>query len=131
MAITKNVARQELIVARVTGTFGTGYDVPLQAVYPAIEIPQNAVVVGGHLVVDDVTSASVVAAVGDGLAGTRYGSSISCNALALTALVPTGYKYTVQDTIDITISGATPAAYGTFELVVEYIVDGRAEFSQG
>jgi hypothetical protein len=131
MAITKNPARQELIVARVTGTFGTGYDVPLQAVYPAVEIPQNAVVVGGHFVVSDVTTASVAVAVGDGVSGTHYASGINGNALGLTALVPTGYKYPVQDTIDITVSAATPAAYGTFELVVEYIVDQRAEFSQG
>jgi hypothetical protein len=131
MAIIKDFGRQELIVARVTGTFGTGYNVPLQAVYPAIEVPQGAVIVGGHFVVSDVTTASVAVAIGDGTLGTRYASGINANALGLTALVPTGYKYTVQDTIDITVSAATPAAYGTFELVVEYIVDGRAEFSQG
>jgi len=131
MAITKSVERQELIVARVTGTLGTGYNVAVQGVFTAVEIPQNAVVIGGHFVVDDVTSGSVVAAIGDSVSGTRYGSNINCNALALTALVPTGYKYPAQSTIDITISGATPAAYGTFELVVEYIIDGRAEFSQG
>lgn len=130
MAITKNSGRQEVIAARVTGTFGTGADIPVQGTYEAIDIPFGAVVVGGHFVVSDATTATVDVHV-QSAALAVYAANIDGAATGLTALVPTGYKYTAPDTIDIMVDTADPAAAGTWELVVEYIVDGRSAFSEG
>lgn len=131
MAITKNAGRQEVIAARVTFTFGTGADVAVQGTYAAIDVPNGAVVVGGHLNISDATTATVDVNIGDGGLTTRYAAAVDGAATGLTALVPTGYKYTDADTIDVNITVADPAAAGTAELVVLYIVDGRSAFSQG
>lgn len=130
MAITKKSGRQEVIAARVTGTFGTGADVSATGTYPAIDVPEGAVVVGGHFVVSDATTATVdVHVQSEALA--VYAADIDGAATGLTALTPTGYKYTAADTIDLMIDTAAAEAAGTWELVVEYIVDGRAAFSEG
>lgn len=131
MAITKKPGRQEIVSAKVTWTFGTGADVTVQGTYPAIDLPANAVVIGGYLNITDATTATVDVSVGDGGSATRYASAVDGAAVALTALTVTGYKYSEPDTIDVTITTADPAAAGTAELVVNYVVDGRAAFSQG
>jgi len=131
MTIKLQSGRQEVITARVTWTFGTGADVPLQAVYPAIQVPEGAIILGGHLYVSDATTAAVTAAIGDGLVADRYLGATTAAATGLTALVPTGYKYLTQDTIDVTIAGADPAAAGVAELIVRYLRVNRVEFSQG
>ena len=131
MAITKKAGRQEVISARVDFTFGTGADVPLIGVYPAIDVPQGAVVVSGFVYVSDATTATVDINIGDGGSSTRYVAAVDGAATGLTALVPTGYEYTAADTIDVAITVADPAAAGAATLVVNYVVDGRAAFSQG
>jgi hypothetical protein len=131
MTIKLNVGRQEVITARVAFTLGTGLDVSAQAVYPAIQVPQGAIILGGHLYVSDDTSASVKIAVGDATLGTRYASNIAADSVALTALVPTGFQYPTQDNVTITVSGATAAATGAAELIIRYLKVNRAEFSQG
>lgn len=131
MAITKKAGRQEIIAAKVDFTFGTGADVAVQGTYPAIDVPAGAIVVGGYLNITDATTATVDVNVGDGGSTTRYASAVDGAATGRTALTLTGYKYTTPDTIDVVITVADPAAAGTAELVVEYIVDGRAAFSQG
>lgn len=131
MAITKKPGRQEVVSAKVTWTFGTGADVAVQGTYPAIDLPANAVVIGGYLNITDATTATVDVSVGDGGSATRYASAVDGAAVALTALTVTGYKYSEPDTIDVKITTADPAAAGTAELVVNYVVDGRAAFSQG
>jgi hypothetical protein len=131
MAITKKPARQEIIAARVVASLGSSGDISAQATYEAIEVPAGAIVIGGYINITDATTASVVIDVGDGGVGNRYKNDVAADSTGLTALVPTGYKYTTADTIDLTIAGATPAATGEVELVVQYIVDGRAAFTQG
>jgi hypothetical protein len=131
MAITKAPGRQEVVCARVTGTFGTGNDVAATGTYAAIDVPTGAVVVGGHLVISDATTATVDVHVGDGGVDNRYANNVDGAATGLTALVPTGYVYPAKDTIDIMIDTAAPEAAGAFELVVLYVVDGRVAFSQG
>jgi hypothetical protein len=131
MAIKLNVGRQEVITARVAFTLGTGLDVSAQAAYAAIQVPQGAIILGGHVYVSAVTSASVKIAVGDAGLGTRYVSNVAADSTGLTALVPTGYQYTTQDNILVTISGATAATAGTAELIIRYLRVNRAEFSQG
>jgi hypothetical protein len=131
MAITKKVGRQEVIAAKVDFTLGTGKDVSAVAVYGAIDVPEGAVVVGGYVNVSDATTATVDINIGDGGLSTRYASAVDAAATGLTALVPTGYKYTAADTIDVAITVAAAEAAGTAELVVLYIVANRTEFSQG
>lgn len=131
MAITKDVGRQEVIAARVVVTLGTGNDIGVQGTYGAVDVPEGAIVVGGHLNVSDATTATVDIHIGDGGVANRYADNVDGAATGLTALTITGYKYTAADTIDVMIDTADPAAAGQFELVVLYIVDGRAAFSQG
>jgi hypothetical protein len=131
MSIKLQTGRQEVITARVAWTFGTGKDVLVQGAYPAIQVPKGAIILGGHVYVSDDTSASVTIAVGDAGSATRYVSGINGAAVALTALVPTGYQYTAQDNILVTIGGADPTATGAAELIVRYLVVNRVEFSQG
>jgi hypothetical protein len=131
MAIKLKPGRQEVITARVTWTFGTGADVSAQAAYPAIQLPQGAVVLGGHLYVSGATSASATVAIGDTGVTNRYLGATSVAGTGLTALVPTGYVTPAQSTIDVLLGGATAAAAGTAELIVRYIRINRAEFTQG
>lgn len=132
MAITKKSGRQEIISAKVTWTFGdTDADIAVQGTYPAIDVPEGAVVVGGYLNITDATTATVDVSIGDGGSTARYASAVDGATVALTALTVTGYVYTAADTIDVLIATADPAAAGTAELVVNYVVDGRAAFSQG
>lgn len=131
MAITKNSARQEVIAARVVVTLGTGNDIGVQGTYAAVDVPAGAIVVGGHINVSDATTATVDINVGDGGVVDRYAGNVDAGATGLTALTITGFKYTTPDTIDLLVDVADPAAAGQVELVVMYIVDGRAAFSQG
>jgi hypothetical protein len=131
MSITKNYGRQEVIAAKVDFTFATAGDVGVIGVYPAIDVPEGAVVVGGYVNISDATTATVDVNIGDGVLSTRYATAVDGAAVALTALVPTGYVYPAPDTIDVAITVADPSAAGTAELVVLYIVVNRAEFSQG
>lgn len=129
--IIKNPGRQEVICARVTGTFGTGNDIETTGTYAAIDVPVGAIVVGGHLYISDATTATVDVHVGDGGVDNRYANNVDGAATGLTALTVTGYKYTEKDTIDLMIDTANPAAEGAFELVVLYIKENRVAFSQG
>jgi hypothetical protein len=131
MAITKDPGRQEVICARVTGTFGTGNDIAATGVYPAVDVPVGAIVVGGYIYISDATTTAVDVHVGDGGSDARYVANVDGAATGLTALVPTGYKYLEKDTIDIMIDTATPSAAGAFELVVLYVKEKRVAFSQG
>ena len=45
-----------MIAARVTGTFGTGNDIAVAGTYGAIDVPEGAIVVGGHFVISDATN---------------------------------------------------------------------------
>lgn len=131
MAVTKDPNRQEVIAARVVVTFGTGNDIAVQGTYPAIDVPEGAIVIGGHINISDATTATVDIHLGDGGVTNRYADNVDGAATGLTALTLTGYKYTAADTIDILVDTADPAAAGQAEIVVMYIKDGRAAFSEG
>jgi hypothetical protein len=64
-----------------------------------------------------------------------YLTATSVDAAARTVLVPTGTKLTTADTVDIVwdVANTTTVAptAGAARLEVQYIVDGRAKFSQG
>lgn len=131
MAITKNSGRQCPIVSNTKITFGTGKDVAATGFYPAVDLPQNAVVIDGWLVVSDATTASATAAVGPSTAPTSYLAATAIDATGKTDLTISGLVSTSPVTLGVTIAGANPVATGEAELVVIYYVNGRAEFSQG
>lgn len=121
--------RQDVLVAKAVITTGTGYDIVATGTVTALAIPAGAIVTGGYLYVTDATSASVDIHV-QSAALAVYAADIDGAATGLTALTPTGYKYLADDTIDIMIDTAAPAADGSMTLVVEYIIDGRSAFVQ-
>lgn len=133
MPIIKNSARQEVISAFVDFTFD---DVPTTATaYAALGLPVNAIVVGGDLTVTTAwnTATTATLAIGDGTTADRYLGATNLKAAARTALVPTGFTHTsVQSDINATTAyvGAAATA-GAARLRVDYIVKGRAAFSQG
>ncbi len=132
MTITKDSGRQEVVCADVGFSFDEfGASGVAEA---ALDLPQNAVVVGGFLVIDTAFDSltSDTLTVGDGDSDDLYVAGIDGTAAALSAIVPTGKKYTVPDTIDIKWTGVgTAPTQGAGRLIVEYIVDARAMFSQG
>lgn len=122
--------RQDILHARAVLKTGTGYDTVTQGTFKCIAVPAGARVLSGYVVVSDATSSSVTITVGDGGSAARYLGSTSANSTGLTALVPTGYKYTEDDTIDIVVGGANAAADGVIELYVNYVIEGRSAFVQ-
>lgn len=132
MTIKKNSARQELIAAYVDinlADLATGVDVP------AIELPANAVVTGGDVVVSQVfnSTTSDVLDVGDVTTENRYLNDGTLQALGRIALVPTGYVTTPTER-NITVrwvSGGGVPTTGAVRLSVQYYVKGRAAFAQG
>jgi hypothetical protein len=131
MSISKNSGRQEAIVAYVDinmADLASGVD------QVAINLPPNAIVIGGDIVATtafDSTSTDVID-VGDSASENRYLNDGSVHTAIRTALVPTGYV-TLPTTRQITVrwvsGGGTPTV-GSFRLMVEYYVLERAAFSQ-
>jgi hypothetical protein len=119
--------RQDVIAAKSAITFGStpAGDAAATGTYRMVAVPAGAVVVGGFLAVTGGTSANVDLHVGDGGSNNRYANNVDGAAAATTVLTLTGYKYTSDDTIDVLIDTAAPAASGGAILVVEYIIDGR------
>jgi hypothetical protein len=131
MAIKLNTGRQEVITARVTWTFGTGKDIAATGAYPAIQVPEGAIILGGHLYCDDATTGSATVAIGDSGSTARYLGATAVDATGYTPLVPTGYKYTAQSNILVTVAGANTTDAGSAELIIRYLRVNRTEFSQG
>ena len=130
MAITKNGARQDILVAELTVTYDDPTSDAAVAV-PLIDLPANAVVVGGMVVVDTVfnSTTSDVLDLGDGADDDRYtASQINLQALGMTALTITGYKYTAGDTVDMewTAGSTGTATTGQFRVILHYVIEGRA-----
>jgi len=132
MAITKLSGRQEIVSAYVDIAFG---DLTSGSNVAAIDMPVNAIVVGGDLVVttafNSATSDALI--VGDVTTTNRYLASTSIAATGRTALTLTGFTVTAtQPAVRVTWTGvgAAPTA-GAFRLRVDYIVKGRAAFAQG
>lgn len=133
MPITKNPARQEVIHAYVD--IGVA-DVVNNVAQAAIELPVGAEVLSGHLVTKEAwnSTSSDVMDVGDASSATRYLTDGNIRALnARVPLVPTGFVTTPTErnlTVTWTSGGGSPTT-GKTRLEVQYIVQGRAAFSQG
>jgi len=100
------------------------------AAVAAVKVPYGARVIGGGVLITEVFNSGTtdVLDIGDGDDDDRYsGTPVPGQALGFTALDVTGFKYTTTDYIDITqVSTGTAATTGKGILIVEYIVDGRA-----
>lgn len=129
---TKDDGRQYALVAQadiLQSDFATGVG---QAV---IELPQNAIVTGGQLIVDTAfdSATSDTGEIGDVTTAARYVGAVDLTAVARTALIPTGFKTTATETniyFENTEVGAAGTA-GVARLIVEYIIDARRNENQG
>lgn len=133
MPITRNSARQELIVAHVDINLA---DVVSGAAQAAIDVPPGAIVTGGRAITTEAwnSTSTDTLSVGDATSATRYLSGGNIRSLAANVpLVPTGFIHTAtekQITVTWTSGGGTPTT-GKVRLEVHYFVRGRAAFSQG
>ena len=130
MAITQDAGRQYPLVAKVDFTYADlGTAVTTTSIIEALKLPPGAIVTGGYL---NITTAWVgptaaTVSVGDGGSAARYLGDTNIKSTGRTALVPTGYTYTAADAIDLDLAQSVAVSTaGVGELVVEYIVDGRA-----
>ena len=132
MSISKNSARQFVVAAEVEINFSDVSGSSGVAVN-AIQLPANAMVVGGYLATDTAfnSATSDTIAVTDPSGGTILAAS-SVHAAGGVALTPKGGKSTTQGYVTVTWTGvgAAPTA-GKCRLCVTYIQAGRADFSQG
>lgn len=138
MSITKDSARQGVICATADFTFA---DVTDDTYVAAIDVPVGAIVVGGGLFVTTLFNSgtddkfSIGDQVGSATADKTEYSALSADITATglaAAVVPNGKVYTEGGTVGVVWNGSgTAMTAGVGKLVVEYIVDGRAEFSQG
>lgn len=136
MPIKKLSGRQEVIAATADFTFS---DVTSGVYAPAVDLPANAIVVGGHLAITTVFNSATddKFSIGDQVNGasaanTTYAAqSADITAAGAVPIVATGKKYASPGTVGVvwTGTGAAPSA-GVGRLTVLYIVDGRAAFSQ-
>jgi hypothetical protein len=134
MAIKKNPGRQTVITViqplNFDSTANKG-EVDAIGTFNAIDLPSNAIVVGGYLNVKTGTTVGVTVALGDVGSAARYLAATSAVTVAKTALLTPGYQHTTPTTLFITVAGATPVIAAASEIVLQYVVSGRAEFSQG
>ncbi|NKF21579.1 hypothetical protein [Solimonas marina] len=125
--------RQEIVSAilEVSATdpvaYGTAED--------AFDVPANAILVGGDLTVltpwDSGTTATFK--LGDAADDDRYtAAAIDLKTAGRTALTLTGYKHTVNELLKALFAQTgTDATVGQCRIRIDYVVQGRAAFSQG
>lgn len=134
MPITKDAGRQWPLFAEVEFGFAD-LDGGVQVatlVAEAIDVPYGACVIGGQLIIDEIfadagDTGTCTIAVGDGGVANRYLGDTDATALGRTALVPTGYKYTAPDTIDVDVAiGTADLTRGKARLQIWYVIADRA-----
>lgn len=133
MAITKKSARQCVQVATADFTYA---DVTDDTYIAAVDLPLNAIVVGGHLAIttlfnsgtDDKFSIGDQVGVATATKTTYAALSADITAVGSVAIVPTGYKYTEASTVGVVWNGSgTAMTAGEARLTVMYIIDGQAD----
>ena len=97
-------------------------------VVDVINLPANATVIGGELVVETAYTGTTVATVsiGDSASATRYGSAINLMSAARTALTLTGFRGAGENlrlTFNLTVANATA---GKATVRVLYTIQGRS-----
>lgn len=131
MATKKNAGRQEVISAVLTLDAA---DLDANGVVGAVDLPEGATVVSGLVnVVTAVAGAgagATVALSGGGvtLAATDVDAGTSSNTVTVDgSVVGSG-----GTTVNVTLAGGTGAATaGKVNVIIDYVVEGRAAFSEG
>lgn len=132
MPIKKNSARQELIVAWLDigfadpATYGTAEN--------AIDLPANAILAGGDVVVKTAWNSATTATLklGDAADDDRYtASAVDLKTLGRTALTVTGYMHPAELLKTLIAQTGAAATAGAARVTIQYYVAGRAAFSQG
>jgi hypothetical protein len=97
-------------------------------VFDALNLPNNAVVVGGEVVVEVASNdagATATIKVGDSGSATRYLGTTTIKTAGRTPLVPTGYRGSGEE-IRLTLANANgDATAGTVTVRVLYTITGR------
>ena len=110
-------------------------DLPDGAVQDAIELPGDAIVVGGFVQPITTFNAATTATlkVGDALDDDRYtATAADVKALAVVPLTITGYQMPAMGKLKVTYASTGAAATtGKCRLAVSYIRAGRTQSTQG
>ena len=133
MPIKKNSSRQELIAAFLT--IGFADIAAYGTAEPAIDLPGNAVVVGGDIVVTTPWNSATTATLklGDAADDDRYtAAAVDLKTAGRTALTLTGFKHTVSEALKALVAQTGAAATaGSARITIQYFVEGRSTFTQG
>ena len=130
MAYKKNVGRQDALYLKQDIVFG---DVPTAGEYELANLPEGACVLSGHIYTssgaDATGTITLTVEDKDGNAVDTLSGALDVTAVGIDAITPTGETYSVPSFI----KGTTNVDFtqGAFELVVGYIVEGRACVSEG
>lgn len=138
MEVLKNSERQYSLWATVVIGFADGLTVA-QAIGTGIQdlldLPGDAEVVGGSIVVTEVwdSGTSAVIDIGDVGDPDRYTASpVDLTSLGRTALVLSGYVTSGEETVDIDpVLVGSDATQGEAIIRVEYVINNRGHETQG
>ena len=130
MTIQKNDNRQSVAVAVQEIALADFADGAVQA---AIELPGNAIVVGGFINVTEAFNAATSATVslGDADSATRYASTVDLKTLGKTDLTVTGYVNPRLGDLIATFAEDGASTVGKLLVVVEYIELTKSCWTQG
>jgi hypothetical protein len=98
-------------------------------IFDVINLPANAYIVGGDIVVETASNDSSTATlkVGDSASDARYLAATSIKTAARTALVPTGFVTTGTD-LRITLANAGgDATAGKVRVRVEFVIQNKVD----
>lgn len=97
-------------------------------VFEVINLPRDAVVVGGEWITDTAfDAATYTVSVGDADSGTRYINAQDLKGTGRTALTLTGYRHTTGKNVRVTVVAADTCTTGKASLRVLYVIEGRAD----
>jgi hypothetical protein len=117
-------------VAGTEKTFGSTFGQSL--VFDAVNLPPNANVIGGEIVVETAwaTSTAATLSAGDSVSANRYANAVDLKSAARTALTLTGFRgagENIRLAVNTTVANATA---GKATLRVMYTVQNRANETQ-
>jgi len=123
--ITKTSGRQYPLIARKAFSGVTADDEVLAiGVYPAIDLPPNALVTGGYVSVTSVFTATCDLDIGDADPDRYTPTIVPADAVSTAQLVPDGVVNSAATVINVSlVTSAT--IIGAGELVVEYVIVDR------
>ncbi len=126
MTITLKNGRQTPLCAEVAFGFA---DLPTAVSVKAFNLPANAQIVGGAIIVDTAwdTGTTATVNVGDSVTANRYGSAVNLKAAARTPLTLTGFINGAG--LDLNLTSAlvgTAATVGGGRIQIMYVIQDRA-----